>query len=188
MAESESTAVASSRYRFTVPPADTSVQQWIETQDNLSASLRTIIRESIERDGYVDATCKPVEQLPRRGRPVGQATAPAAAPADPVHDHERSRPAQRDGDFEVPLDERGDLDLESIETDDPHPDQVGLGYSLAAERAGNAAVKKSAEGPKKSAKESAATPPTEEAEPSSSTTDDENEDDDMGSLFSSMRD
>lgn len=187
MAESESTAVASSRYRFTVPPADTSVQQWIETQDNLSASLRTIIRESIERDGYVDATCKPVEQLPRRGRPVGSTTA-SAAPAGPAHGHESSRGAQRDGGFEVPLDERGDLDLESIETDDPHPDQVGLGYSLAAERAGNAAVKKSAEGPKKSAKESAATPPTEEAEPSSSTTDDENEDDDMGSLFSSMRD
>lgn len=186
MAESESTAVASSRYRFTVPPADTSVQQWIETQDNLSASLRTIIRESIERDGYVDATCKPVEQLPRRGRPVGSVTAPSAAPAGSARDHERS--PQRDGDFEVPLDERGDLDLESVETDDPHPDQVGLGYSLAAERAGNAAVKKSAEGPKESAKESAATPPTEEAEPSSSTTDDENEDDDMGSLFSSMRD
>ena len=186
MAESGSTAVASSRYRFTVPPADTSVQQWIETQDSLSASLRTIIRESIERDGYVDATCKPVEQLPRRGRPVGSVTAPAAAPAGSARDHERS--TQRDGGFEVPLDERGDLDLESIETDDPHPDQVGLGYSLAAERAGNAAVKKSAEGPKGSAKESAKTPPTEEAEPSSSTTDDENEDDDMGSLFSSMRD
>lgn len=40
-------------------------------QDSVSASLRLIIREHIERNGFIDATCGPVSQQPRRGRPVG---------------------------------------------------------------------------------------------------------------------
>ena len=31
--------------------------------------MRALIRESIERNGYRDATCYPVVQQPRRGRP-----------------------------------------------------------------------------------------------------------------------
>ncbi|MGW1616938.1 hypothetical protein ACWCQZ_47720 [Streptomyces sp. NPDC002285] len=37
--------------------------------EHISQSLRLLIRESIQRDGHVDVHYKPVEQLPRRGRP-----------------------------------------------------------------------------------------------------------------------
>lgn len=57
------------RCRFSVPKADTSVNDWMSMQSNLSISLRMLIGEAIERDGYVDITCKRKEQLPKRGRP-----------------------------------------------------------------------------------------------------------------------
>lgn len=59
------------RTRLFIPPADVSVIRWLNGQDNVSASLRLLIRDSIERDGYVDVVNRPVEQQPRRGRPVG---------------------------------------------------------------------------------------------------------------------
>jgi hypothetical protein len=59
------------RYRLTVPVADEAVNRWLEMQDNASASVRMVIREYIERNGYNDATCGPVDQQPKRGRPVG---------------------------------------------------------------------------------------------------------------------
>jgi hypothetical protein len=52
-----------------VPEADESVLAWIGAQSDLSASVRSLIREAIERHGYRDATCYPVQQQPRRGRP-----------------------------------------------------------------------------------------------------------------------
>ncbi|MET9657829.1 hypothetical protein [Streptomyces sp. NPDC006510] len=52
-----------------MPAADTSVIEWLDQQENISQSLRLLIRESIQRDGYIDVFYKPVEQLPRRGRP-----------------------------------------------------------------------------------------------------------------------
>lgn len=57
------------RYRYSVPKADTSVNDWISAQSNLSISLRMLIGDAIERDGYIDITCKRKEQLPKRGRP-----------------------------------------------------------------------------------------------------------------------
>ncbi|MGW2986449.1 hypothetical protein [Streptomyces goshikiensis] len=57
------------KVRWTVPAADTSVIEWLDQQENISQSLRLLIRESIQRDGYVDVYYKPVGQLPRRGRP-----------------------------------------------------------------------------------------------------------------------
>lgn len=58
------------RYRFSVPPADTSVMAWVEQQSNLSMSLRMLIGECIERNGYGDYTCR--ERIPgaKRGRPA----------------------------------------------------------------------------------------------------------------------
>jgi hypothetical protein len=56
-----------------VPDADESVLAWIGAQSDLSASVRSLIREAIERHGYRDATCYPVQQQPRRGRPPKQA-------------------------------------------------------------------------------------------------------------------
>ena len=80
------------RFRVSVPAADEAVVAWMELQDNASLSVRLLIRESIERNGYVDVMNKPVTQLPKRGRPAGSdepgeglppAPAPAAVPAPP---------------------------------------------------------------------------------------------------------
>lgn len=60
------------RFRVSVPETDESVLAWIGAQSDLSNSVRALIRESIERNGYRDATCYPVQQQPRRGRPPKQ--------------------------------------------------------------------------------------------------------------------
>lgn len=57
------------RYRFTVPAQDEYVQQWIDAQINISTSIRTLIREDIQKNGYTDVTCREVEQRPKVGRP-----------------------------------------------------------------------------------------------------------------------
>ncbi|KRE76791.1 hypothetical protein [Arthrobacter sp. Soil762] len=59
------------RFRLSVPAADEAVLMWMNLQDNPSLSVRMLIRESIERLGYVDVINRPVAQLPTRGRPVG---------------------------------------------------------------------------------------------------------------------
>lgn len=59
------------RYRLNVPIADSTVNEWLDAQDNVSNSLRAVIREYIERNGFEDPTCRPVTQLPRKGRPPG---------------------------------------------------------------------------------------------------------------------
>lgn len=90
---------APKRFRVSVPETDESVLAWIGAQSDLSNSVRALIRESIERNGYRDATCYPVVQQPRRGRPpklaedeAEDATVPepvATAPAVvPVSAHE----------------------------------------------------------------------------------------------------
>lgn len=76
------------RFRFNVPTVDDSVAEWMALQHDHSASLRLLVRESIQRDGYVDVVNRPVAQLPRRGRPStaedeleqGEATSPTPAP------------------------------------------------------------------------------------------------------------
>ncbi|MFE6939615.1 hypothetical protein [Streptomyces chartreusis] len=68
--------------------------EWLNEQADISQSIRLLIRESIQRDGYIDVYYKPVEQLPRRGRPPLENTEqhedeattdrrPAARPAQP---------------------------------------------------------------------------------------------------------
>ena len=59
------------RFRVSVPAADEAVVAWMELQDNPSLSVRMLIRESIERLGYVDVVNRPVSQLPGRDRPAG---------------------------------------------------------------------------------------------------------------------
>lgn len=74
------------RVRWSVPTADVSVNRWLDLQDSISDSVRLLIRESIQREGYVDVVNKPVGQLPRRGRPPGDANEqggrPSAEPDD----------------------------------------------------------------------------------------------------------
>ena len=59
------------RTRLSVPAADVSTIRWLGAQDNVSASIRALIRQHIAIEGYTDPTCSPVEQQPRRGRPKG---------------------------------------------------------------------------------------------------------------------
>lgn len=58
------------RYRLTVPQQDTSVQDWLDAQLNISASIRQLIRDDIIKNGYTDVTCRQVEQGAKRGRPT----------------------------------------------------------------------------------------------------------------------
>ncbi len=60
------------RLRITVPASDTSVLRWLEVQESPSISLRMLVRAAIERDGYTDMLTRPVDQLPRRGRPAAE--------------------------------------------------------------------------------------------------------------------
>lgn len=57
------------RHRFSVPKADESVTEWIAHQSNLSFSIRFLIKDYIRVHGMTDATCAPVEQRGKVGRP-----------------------------------------------------------------------------------------------------------------------
>lgn len=59
------------RLRWSVPAADVSSQQWLDAQDDIAASMRQLIRESIEREGYTDVYNRPVSLKPKVGRPPG---------------------------------------------------------------------------------------------------------------------
>lgn len=76
------------RFRMNVPQADESVLAWMKVQDNPSLSLRMLVRENIERHGYIDVMNRPVDQLPKRGRPATSeeesAARPEPAPAAPA--------------------------------------------------------------------------------------------------------
>ncbi|MFB0839975.1 hypothetical protein ACETK3_18465 [Arthrobacter sp. E44] len=56
---------------MSVPAADEAVLAWMELQENPSLSVRMLIRESIERQGYIDIVNRPVSRLPKRGHPAG---------------------------------------------------------------------------------------------------------------------
>ena len=62
-----------SRYRFTVPTADTSVLQWLDAQSNISFSIRVLIKAFIRDYGMQAATCLEVGfTSKKRGRPPKQ--------------------------------------------------------------------------------------------------------------------
>lgn len=61
--------VSSQRFRLSVPDADESVLAWIGAQLNLSASVRMLIRDDIQQNGFTDVSCRTVEQGAKRGRP-----------------------------------------------------------------------------------------------------------------------
>lgn len=60
------------RYTLKVPQVDESVVEWVVAQHDLSLSLRQLIRDEIQRNGFTDTANRPVTQLPRRGRPPAQ--------------------------------------------------------------------------------------------------------------------
>lgn len=71
------------RLRWSVPRVDVSTNQWLDTQNDISQSLQLLIRESIQRDGYIDVVNRPIEQLPRRGRPPQSESEFQATGAEP---------------------------------------------------------------------------------------------------------
>jgi hypothetical protein len=97
---------------------------WLGLQDNHSLSVRMLIRESIERLGYVDVVNKPVDQLPKRGRPAGMVDGqfeaylekqqpPAAVPALHAVPPAPELPAAA-GDLDLDEDETGETELLGI--------------------------------------------------------------------------
>lgn len=52
-----------------VPLADTAVLEWMAAQDNMSDSIRQLIRQDIEKNGYGDIFCREILPGAKRGRP-----------------------------------------------------------------------------------------------------------------------
>ena len=116
----------SRRFRVSVPDADESVLEWIGAQSDLSASVRALIRDAIERNGYRDATCYPVQQQPRRGRPPKQAEQVDQAEQSEQSELDRELlmvPTSHDGELDetveaLPESDVADESVESVESDD----------------------------------------------------------------------
>jgi hypothetical protein len=64
------------KVRWTVPAVDVSVIRWLRAQKKIQQSLRLLVREAIERYGYIDVVYRPVEPL---SRPDGSPQPPVGA-------------------------------------------------------------------------------------------------------------
>jgi hypothetical protein len=123
------------RFRVNVPAADEAVLAWMRLQDNHSLSLRLLIRESIERNGYIDVMNRPVEQLPKRGRPAlaEDAVQPEAAPAKPSPQPVQHPLPPEPAPVPVPAAEAPpvpeELDLSTAEA--PEPELLGIALASA---------------------------------------------------------
>lgn len=186
MGASQGTAVARSaeqpvrpqpqRFRVNVPAADEAVLAWMALQDNHSLSVRMLIRESIERHGYIDVVNKPVDQLPKRGRPTATeeetgavGTSQAQPPAPPVLHLLPSAPATAVA--SVTPSASADLDL----TEEPASSPELLGIALESPSLAQAPA------PQMAATPAPSIPAIPDPEPSSSGQLDVND------IFTSMR-
>lgn len=82
------------RYRFQVPSEDVTVQEWLAAQINVSTSLRQLIREDIQRNGFTDVTCRAVEQGAKRGRPTNAELARRAEALEEREENNITEPVQ----------------------------------------------------------------------------------------------
>lgn len=105
------------RKRLTIPAINESVLAWFELQDDASASVRLLIQESIQRNGYVDIINRPVGQLPRRGRPPADGSRSTGRSIE-----EEDRPLGETDD--VPWDEVESGDATISRADDELEEQV----------------------------------------------------------------
>ncbi|GAA4773548.1 hypothetical protein [Microbacterium gilvum] len=81
-------AAPARKVQFTVPPADVTVNEWLDFQYSPSESLRRLIREAVAREGFVDVANRPVRP-PRNPVYVAQDFPPDnALTAPPVYDDE----------------------------------------------------------------------------------------------------
>ena len=51
------------RYHITVPLVDKQVIEWVNAQDNISHSMRILIKAYVGKYGYVDPLCLPASEL-----------------------------------------------------------------------------------------------------------------------------
>ncbi|MEU6261875.1 hypothetical protein [Saccharopolyspora shandongensis] len=128
------------RLRWSVPAADISTNRWLDEQENISRSLQLLIRESILRDGYIDVVNRPVEQLPRRGRPPqsesvdDKAAAIRVDPGRPPPEQEENSPAVAEPVLEPdvsPVDEEPEVVSETAQRS-PRPEKKGVPSGLDA--------------------------------------------------------
>lgn len=68
------------RYRFSVPEQDTAVHEWIKNQLNVSMSLRMLIKDDVNRNGYSDLTCRVTREIPKTND-VPEAPVPVVQPS-----------------------------------------------------------------------------------------------------------
>lgn len=59
-------------YKIDVPNGDVSVIDWLEMQDNVSISIRLLIKDYITRKGFNDVACLPAEYNPVGRKPKEQ--------------------------------------------------------------------------------------------------------------------
>lgn len=48
------------KVQLTVPPADTTMNEWLDLQYSAADSIRKLIRESVAREGFIDVANRPV--------------------------------------------------------------------------------------------------------------------------------
>lgn len=62
--------VQKKQFKLSVPVQDVSVLEWMEKQNNVSDSIRALIRADVEINGFDDVFCRPVLPKPKVGRPT----------------------------------------------------------------------------------------------------------------------
>lgn len=66
-------------YKIDVPNGDASVIDWMEMQDDVSISIRLLVKDYITRKGYNDVACLPAEYNPVGRKPKDQPIEPKEA-------------------------------------------------------------------------------------------------------------
>jgi hypothetical protein len=76
-------AATTRKVPITVPVADVTVIEWLKKQHSSSESVRRLIRESVEREGFIDVANRPVTPLsaaPQAASDPKPQAAPAVSP------------------------------------------------------------------------------------------------------------
>ena len=81
------------RIRISVPEADAVVLKCIESQLNPSSSVRALIREDVQKNGFTDVTCRDVVQGAKRGRPSNAELEARAALQEAEHEAKVQQPS-----------------------------------------------------------------------------------------------
>ena len=93
------------RFSISVPAADTSVLEWLKAQDNMSLSLRILVKREIAAHGMTDVLCHEPVQGTRRTRPAEQA-APKAQAKQETNQRVEPEVSQAHDVYEVPKQSR----------------------------------------------------------------------------------